>query len=86
MEESGVGSIQPDEAVERTGGRFYAAPNEDAILRAETEINQLSAGRIDRREYTSQRPRYAGFTLIAVAFWIAAGVLKLGFRRFRTFP
>ena len=73
-------------AVERTGGRFYAAPDENAILRAEEDINRLSPGRIDRREYTSGQPRFAGFALIAVSLWMIAGVLKMGFRRCRTFP
>ena len=84
------GSIPADKlwrtTVERTGGRFYAADNEDAILDAETEIDQLSGGRIDVREYTAQRPRFAGYTLIALALWLSAGVMKLGFRPFRTFP
>jgi hypothetical protein len=73
-------------AVERTGGRFYAASDERAIIEAEKDIDKLSAGRIDLREYTSERPRFAGFTLIAVSFWLAAGALKLGLRQFRTFP
>jgi hypothetical protein len=72
--------------VEQTGGRFYAGDNEDAILRAETEIDKLSAGRIDVREYTAQRPRFDGYALVAVLFWLSAGVMKLGFRTFRTFP
>jgi hypothetical protein len=73
-------------AVERTGGRFYAAADETAILEAEKDIDRVSAGRIDLREYSSQRPRFAGFALIAVALWLLASALKLGVRRFRTFP
>ena len=72
--------------VEQTGGRFYAADSEEAILRAEAEIDKLSAGRIDVREYTAQRPRFDGYALVAVALWLCAGVMKLGFRSFRTFP
>jgi hypothetical protein len=72
--------------VERTGGRFYAADSEDAILKAETEIDKLSAGRIDVRQYTVQRPRFAGYTLIALGLWMTACVMKLGVRSFRTFP
>jgi hypothetical protein len=72
--------------VESTGGRFYAADSEDAILRAETEINKLATGRIDVREYTAQRPRFDGYVLVAVLLWLSAGVMKLGFRTFRTFP
>lgn len=73
-------------AVERTGGRFYAASDENAILRAVNEIDRLSAGRVIVREFSSVRPRFSGYTLVAVALWLSAGVLKLGFRSFRTFP
>jgi hypothetical protein len=70
----------------RTGGRFYAAPDEAAILRALDEIDRLTAGRIDVREYSAQRPRFSGYALIAVALWLAAGALKLGVPYFSTFP
>lgn len=73
-------------AVERTGGRFYAASDESTILRAVQDIDRLSAGRIDVREYTAYQPRFAGYALAAVALWLSAMVLKLGFRSFRTFP
>ena len=56
--------------VERTGGRFYAADDEESILVALREIDRLSPGRIDVREYSVQRPRYAGYALIAVALWL----------------
>lgn len=72
--------------MERTGGKFYAADSEDAILRAEQEIDKVSTGRIEVREYTAQRPRFDGYALVAVALWLSAGVMKLGFRTFRTFP
>ena len=74
------------DAIERTGGRFYAAADEDAILNALSEIDRLTPGRIDVHQYTAQRPRFAGYALIAVALWLSAGALKLGFRHFRTFP
>ena len=73
-------------AVERTGGRFYVASNEEAILRAERDIDQLSAGQISLREYSSERPRFDGFVLIAAGLWVAAAALKLGSRSFLTFP
>jgi Mg-chelatase subunit ChlD len=72
--------------VESTGGRFYAADSEDAILRAATEINKLATGRIEVREYTAQRPRFDGYALVAVMLWLSAGIMKLGVRTFRTFP
>jgi|RhiMetdeSRZDD1v2_1073273.scaffolds.fasta_scaffold33722_3 hypothetical protein len=73
-------------AIERTGGRFYPASDEGTILRAVQDIDRLSAGRIDVREYTAYQPRFAGYALIAVALWLTALVLRLGFRSFRTFP
>jgi Ca-activated chloride channel family protein len=73
-------------AVERTGGRFYAASNEAALVTAVSEIDRLSAGRIDVRHYSSERPRFSGYALVAVGLWLVAGGLKLGFRSFQTFP
>lgn len=73
-------------SVERTGGRFYAASNENTIMRAVSDIDRLSTGRVIVREYSSVLPRFPGYTLVAVALWLSAGALKLGFRSFRTFP
>ena len=73
-------------AVEASGGRFYPAGNEEDILNAIREIDRLSPGRIELREYTSQRPRFSGYALIAVALWMLAATLKLGVPYFRTFP
>ncbi len=73
-------------AIERTGGRFYAASDESAILRAVQDIDRLAAGRIDVREYTAYEPRFGGYALAAVAFWLSALVLKLGVRGCTTFP
>jgi Ca-activated chloride channel family protein len=74
------------EAVERTGGRFYAASDESTILQAVRDVDRVAAGRIDVREYTAYQPRFSGYALIAVALWLAAGAFKLGVRRFSTFP
>jgi Ca-activated chloride channel family protein len=73
-------------AVERSGGRFYAAANEDDILRAVSDIDRLSAGTIAERRYASATPAFAGYALIAVVLWLVAGTLKLAFPYFRTFP
>ena len=72
--------------VERTGGRFYAASDEASIVAALREIDRLSPGTIDVRQYSVQRPRYAGFALGAVGFWLLAALLKLTVPAFRTFP
>lgn len=84
------GEVQQDkiwrQVVERTGGRFYAAYDDESINRAIREIDRLSPGRIQTREYSVKRPRYAGYTLAAVTLWLAAAVLKLSVGFFRTFP
>ena len=72
--------------IERTGGRFYAAPDEESIFKAIAEIDRLSPGRIQVRQYSVQRPRFAGFALLAVALWLSAALMKLTVPMFRTFP
>lgn len=72
--------------VERSGGRFYPAPDEPAILRALADIDRLGAGRLTMSRQGSPLPAFAGYTLIAVGLWLAAGTLKLTFPYFRTFP
>jgi hypothetical protein len=72
--------------VERTGGRFYAAYDDESIARALREIDRLSPGRIETREYSVRRPRFAGWVLVAVGLWLTAALLKLNFGIFRTFP
>jgi Ca-activated chloride channel homolog len=84
------GQIREDKvwktAIEKTGGRFYAAYDDASIRRAMADIDRLSPGRIDVREYSVQRPRFPAYVLAAVTLWLAAALLKLGFREFRTFP
>jgi hypothetical protein len=73
-------------AVEQTGGRFYAAASEADILAAIKDIDSRSAGRIEVREYSTARPRFAGYALVAVALWTLAAAMKLGVRTFTAFP
>jgi hypothetical protein len=73
-------------AVERTGGRFYAITDEQTLLRAIAEVDRLNAGTIEQRHYSSERPRFSGYALVAVGLWVLAAALKLGFRSFQTFP
>jgi hypothetical protein len=86
----GLGDVVPDHlwkwAVERTGGRFYPAGNEETILRAVQEIDRLSAGTIAVRRYSIDRPRYSPYALCAVGLWLLAAALKLFVPAFRTFP
>ena len=72
--------------IERTGGKFYAASDEAAIVAALADIDRLAPGKIDVRQYSVSKPRYTGFALIACAFWLVAVLLKLTVRSFRTFP
>jgi Mg-chelatase subunit ChlD len=73
-------------AVERSGGRFYVAADEAAILRALTDIDRLAEGRTTVRRYTTASPAFSGFALVAVGLWMAAGTLRLASPYFRTFP
>jgi hypothetical protein len=74
------------QAVERTGGRFYAAASEETILRAIRDIDRAAVGRIDIKQYATQRPRFAPFAFMAGVMWMLALVLKLTVPYFRTFP
>ncbi len=88
--ERGKGKVIPDElwmpAVLKTGGRFYAADNEEHLLDAIREIDEVSAGTIQTRQYTSQRPRFAMFAFIAAACWVSAAGLKLLVPQFQKLP
>ncbi len=86
----GAGRVLPDAlwraAVERTGGRFYAAADEATIIRAIEEIDRASAGAIAIRQYSTREPRYSPFALVAVALWSLAIGLKLTVPWFNRFP
>lgn len=85
-----LGQVREDKlwkaAIERTGGRFFPAYDEESLLQAIQEIDRLSPGRIDVKRYTTQEPRFSGYALIAVGLWLLSAGMKLGFRQFRTFP
>ena len=84
------GKVIPDEiwipAIEKTGGRFYAADNEASLLAAINDIDKVAAGTIATRQYTSQTPRFAFFALAAAACWLTAAALKLGLPQFQKLP
>jgi Ca-activated chloride channel family protein len=88
--EKGIGSVVPDAmwkaAIEKTGGRFYAAADEASILRAIQDIDRLSAGTIAIKQYSTERRRYAPFALAAVACWALALAMKLTAPVFTRFP
>ena len=84
------GDLIPDKAwtaaVARTGGKFYAVGNERDLLRAIEDIDRVSAGAIQTRQYVSQQPQYAFFAFLAAVLWTAAAALKLTVPRFQQFP
>jgi Ca-activated chloride channel family protein len=86
----GLGDVLPDItwklAVEKTGGRFYPAADEAAILQALHEIDALSAGQIEVTQYTAHQPRFSPFALIAVGLWSVALLCGLGVKQLRRFP
>jgi hypothetical protein len=73
-------------AVARTGGKFYNAIDESAIVRAVNEIDRAAAGRVDMRRYSTEQPRFAGFALVAVGLWSIALAMRLTTPWFQTFP
>ena len=81
-----VSDVQWKTAVERTGGRFYAASNEATVIQAIQDIDRVSAGKIEIKQYISQKPKYRPFALIAAALWSVAVGLALTVPAFRSFP
>jgi Ca-activated chloride channel homolog len=72
--------------VEKTGGKFYAASDEATIISAIQEIDKVSVGKISIRQYSTQRPRFSVFALIAAACWAMAAALKLSVPYMQKFP
>ena len=73
-------------AVARTGGKFFTAIDESAIVRAVHEIDRAAPGKIEMRRYVTEQPRFAVFATLAVAFWTLAIALRLTAPWFQTFP
>ena len=73
-------------AVKRTGGEFFSGGDEDTIIRAIQAIDRRSAGTIEMKQYSTERPRYAVFALTAAALWCAALLLRFTIPTFQTFP
>lgn len=72
--------------VERSGGRFYAAFDENTLVRAINDIDRAATGRIAVRHYATAVPAFQGYALVALALWLTAALLKLTVPYFRTFP
>ncbi len=82
----GIPDAQWQAAVERTGGRYYVARDEQSLLRAVHDIDRAAVGAIQTTHYTSRQPRFAVFALGAAACWLGAAVLALAVPRFSSFP
>ena len=84
------GKVIPDElwmpAIEKTGGRFYAADSEESLLSAIKDIDALSAGTIRTTQYSSQQPRFSLFAFVAALCWTGATALKLSVPAFQKLP
>jgi hypothetical protein len=84
--DKGEGQIIPDEmwipAIEKTGGKFYAADSEAALIAAIEDIDRVSTGTIQVKQYTSQQPRFSTFAMIALGLWSMAIALKLAVPHF----
>jgi Ca-activated chloride channel family protein len=83
---AGVSDAAWRAAVERTGGKFYSAADEATLIRAIEDIDKLSAGRIEVRQYATAEPRYLPFALVACGLFAAAILLRLSVPLFQTFP
>ena len=84
------GALVPDQiwkpAVERTGGKFYAGSNENSLLDAIHDIDRLSAGKIEMKEYSVQRTRFSAYANVAFGLWTLALALRFTLPWFRRFP
>ena len=73
-------------AVKKTGGQFFSGGDEATIIQAIQAVDRASAGTIEMKQYSTERPRYAPFALAAVALWCAALILRFTIPAFQTFP
>lgn len=73
-------------AVAKTGGRFFNAVDESAIVRAVQEIDKDAPGRVEMKRYTTEEPRFAPYAFVAACFWGVALLMRLSLPWFQTFP
>jgi Ca-activated chloride channel homolog len=80
----------PDEvwaaAVAKTGGKFFTAIDESAIIRVVQEVDRTTPGRVEMKRYTTEQPRFAGYAMLAATLWTLALVMRLTLPWFQTFP
>jgi hypothetical protein len=82
----GIPDAQWRAAVEKTGGRYYIARDEQSLLNAVHDIDQAAVGAIQMTQYASREPRFGLLALAAVACWVTAAGLTLTVPLFSTFP
>jgi Ca-activated chloride channel homolog len=82
----GIPDAQWQAAVEKTGGRYYVARDEQSLIAAVNDIDQAAIGAIQVTQYTSRQPRFALLALGAAGCWLLAVGLRLGVPLFSTFP
>jgi hypothetical protein len=73
-------------AVARTGGKFFNAADESAVVRAVNEIDRAAAGRVEMTRYRTERPRFAAFAMAGLMCWTLALLMRLTLPWFQTFP
>jgi hypothetical protein len=73
-------------AVAKTGGKFFNAVDESAIVQAVNEIDRATPGRVEMKRYTTEQPRFTAFAMAAAALWSLALLLRLTLPWFQTFP
>jgi len=56
------------------------------IIESIRAIDRSSPGKIELKQYSTERPRYAPFALTGAAFWCLALLVRLTVPTFQTFP
>lgn len=73
-------------AVARTGGKFFNAIDETAVVRAVNEIDRTAVGRVEMKRYSTEQPRFTSFAMAAAVLWSIALFMRLTTPCFQTFP
>jgi Mg-chelatase subunit ChlD len=87
----GQGSVSQSDAIwkdlcDKTGGKFFVADNEDAVIAAMETIDRVAQARITHRHYSEKKPHYRIFAMIAAALWAQGIFLWSCCAYFRRFP
>ena len=71
---------------QKTGGEFFSGGDEQTIMKAIQAIDRRAAGKIAMKQYSTERPRYQPFAMIAALLWCGALALRFTIPTFQTFP